>query len=144
MVDFADFDSKAAAERGTVLELISPATKKTWLDDEKKPYWIKLLGMDSEKLRKIANKIVDRTVNEIRRNQQSEFDSEEATVEKVKLYAIATIEWHIPPVDGEKLDCNEKNARKLYSDVRFPWVVEQIDKAINDRASFFEQASPTS
>lgn len=141
-MDFADFDSKAVAERGVVLELVSPATNGIWVDADGKPFFIRLRGMDSEKMRKA----IERRVNDLRRSgkQKGEFDTDEADAEKARLYAAATIEWYIPPVDGEVWECNEKNARRLYSDSRFPWVVEQIEKAVADRSGFFKKASANS
>jgi len=37
-------------------------------------------------------------------------------------------------VDGKELACNKDNAAALYE--RFPWIKEQVDTAVGDRANF--------
>lgn len=141
--DLSTLDSKAASEAGTTIEIISPATGEPLLDDGE-PVTITIIGIDSAKLRGIARKLNDRRMTDIRKGKNADFDSEVADEEKAKLYAAATIEWEGIALDGSVLECSERNAKKLYSDPRFPWLVEQIDKAIADRQRFFKTASPNS
>jgi len=141
-MDLSTLDSKAAAEAGTVIEIISPATGEPLMDDGK-PVTITILGIDSAKLRGISKKLTDRRFTDIRRGKNADFDSDVADAERFKLYAAATIAWEGIGLDGAVLECNERNAQKLYSDARFPWLVEQIDKAIADRQRFFKTASPS-
>lgn len=141
-LDFSDLDSKTAAETGTVMEVDDPRNDEKLTDPEGKPYWIELIGTDSAKLKAISRKFIDRRVNGIRKGKNEDFDSDTADQERVQLYAAATKSWYLLPIDGEALECNEKNAKRLYSDARFPWLVEQIDKAIADRKRFFKKASP--
>lgn len=141
--DLSTLDSKAASEAGTTIEIISPATGEPLLDDGK-PVAITIIGIDSAKLRGIARKLNDRRMTDIRKGKNADFDSEVADEEKAKLYAAATIAWEGIALDGSVLECNDRNAKKLYSDPRFPWLVEQIDKAIADRQRFFKTASPNS
>lgn len=142
--DLNTLDTKAAAESGSMIELDDPRTDEPLLDPDGKPYWIEVLGMDSEKLRGVSRKITDRTVNNMRKGKQGEFDSEAADAERAGVYAAATKSWYLPPLDGQVLDCNERNAKRLYLDPRFPWLAEKIDKEIANRKRFFKKASSSS
>lgn len=144
--DFSKLDSKAASEAGTVIDIISPASGDPLIDDETgKPVTITILGVDSPKLRNIARKLNDRRMNDARRGKNNDYDSEVAEAEQIKLLAAATIAWEGIALDSkEPLECNEKNAVRFYSDPRFPWLKEQIDRAISDRQRFFKKASPSS
>jgi hypothetical protein len=143
-MDFSTLDSKAAAEEGAVIELQDWRKDGPLLDDDGKPYWIEVLGMDSEKLRKVSKSITGKRITDIRRGKGAEYDAEAEDAERARLYAAATKSWYIPTFDGQALECNEKNARRLYSDPRFPWLVEQIDREIANRQRFFKKASPSS
>lgn len=141
--DFSTLDSQAACDAGTTIPIISPATAEPMVDDEDgQPVTITILGIDSAKLRKVAKDNINRRVNSFRKGKDAEFDIDEADAQKFKLYAAATIAWHGIALDSkEPLECNEANAFRFYSDPRFPWLIEQIDKAIADRQRFFKKAS---
>lgn len=140
-MDFSTLDSKAAAEAGAVIELVDPRSGEPLVDDEGKPYWLEIIGMDSAKMRAISQSIVGKRITNSRKGKGAEYDAEAEEAEKYRLYASATKDWYVPTLDGEVLECNEKNAKKLLSDPRFPWLSEQIDRAIADRARFFKKAS---
>lgn len=142
--DFGNLDTKSAAEGGTVLPLDNPFTNEPLVDSDGKAVTITLLGLDSAKIRGIARKLNDKRMTDIRRGRNTEYDSEIVDAEKAQLYAAATVAWEGIKLDGAVLECNEKNARRLYGDPRFPWLVEQIDRAIADRQRFFKKASPSS
>lgn len=137
--DFSALDTKTAAEQGTVVELEGP-DEKPLLDAEGKPYWIRLMGGDAPKIRAKHRKSLDRTFEKIRKGK-SPGGVEESERDTIERLAAATLEWHVPTLDGVALECNEANARKLYSDARFPWLVEQLQKRMDDRAGFFAQSS---
>lgn len=143
-VDFTNLDSKAASEAGTAIVLIDPRNNEPLLDDDEKPYFITILGIDSAKLRGISKISIDRRMNSIRKGNDIDYDSDVVAKEKAALYAAATTGWYLPPLDGAALEYSEKNAKRLYSDPRFPWLLEQLDKAIADRQRFFKKASPVS
>jgi hypothetical protein len=142
-LDLASLDTQAAAEAGAFVALDDPRTNEPLVDDDGKAYGIEIIGLDSPKLRAIARKITDRNITNIRRGKRVDYDSEVAEGEKVELYAAATKSWYLPPLAGEVLECNERNARRLYADPRFPWIVEKIDRDIADRQRFFKSASPS-
>lgn len=143
-LDLSTLDTKAAAEEGSFVELEDPRTDEVLRDDDGKAYYIEVIGMDSEKLRAVSRKITDKRVTNIRKNKDVEFDSEAADKERAGVYASATKSWYLPPLDGQVIECNERNAKKLYLDPRFPWLAEKIDKEIANRKRFFKKASPSS
>lgn len=140
-IDLGAFDTKSAAERGIKVELENPFTNLPFLDDEKKPYFIRILGGDADKVREKSRKQLDKYIELIRKNQ-SPGDSLAGEADNIDKLSIATIEWYLPPLDGQPMPpASVSAARKLYSDPRFPWIVEQVTKAINDRTRFFSQSS---
>jgi hypothetical protein len=140
-LDLNNLDAKAAAESGARIELIDPRNGDPLVDDAGKPYYVDLIGTDSAKLRAISKRVVERRVTDIRKGRNVDYDADAEAAERVKLYAAATIGWYLPTLDGQQLEFSEKVAKSLYADERFPWLVEQIDKAIADRQRFFKKAS---
>jgi hypothetical protein len=140
--DLNTLDTKAAAEQGIVVELEHPFTPTVpFVDDDGQPYYIKILGGDAGKVREKSRKQLDRYIALIRKNRDPG-DAETGEQDNVDRLASATLEWHLPPLDGAPVPAaSEASARKLYSDPRFPWIVEQLTKAINDRARFFVKSS---
>lgn len=139
--DLNMLDVKAPAEAGTKVTFENPFTKTLWVDDDKQPYWIRIMGGDSgpvsEKLRVIA----DRRVEALRVEGRRFISNEQSRQEDVETMAAATMDWYLPSLDGEPLVCNEKNARQLYADPRFPWIMEKLEKVISDRRAFFNANS---
>lgn len=140
--DLSSRDTKLAAEQGVVVELEDPFDSGTpLLDDEGKPYTITILGSDAGPVRLKARKQLDQYLEAVRKNKNPG-DAEKNEKELVDRLAAATIAWHMPPLDGAQLpEPTEHIARKLYSDPRFPWIVEQLAKAMGDRARFFKTSS---
>lgn len=136
--DLNELDTKAPAERGTVVELDHPDATKKWLDDDGNRWTIKILGADAGKVRGRAQKQLDSYIALIRKGKDPGFsaDNEKDNTDRL---AAATIAWHLPPLDGVAFPDppTEEAAKKFYSDPRFPWIVEQLTKAINDRSRFF-------
>lgn len=141
-LDLSTLDTKAAAEQGIVVELEHPFNPTApFVDDEGNPYYIKILGSDAGKVREKSRKQVDRILSLLHKGR-APGDSETGERDNVDRLAAATIEWNLPALDGQPMPpASEHAARKLYSDPRFPWIVEQLTKAINDRARFFSKSS---
>lgn len=141
MLDFNTLDTKSAAERGLVVELEDPRNESApFVDDDGKPFSITILGGDAGKIREKTRKQLDSYLTKARKNKEA--DSRAAEAEHIDKLAAATIAWHLPTLDGETLPApNEHVARKLYSDPRFPWIVEQLTRAMNDRGRFFSTSS---
>jgi hypothetical protein len=139
--DLNTLDTKTAAEQGIVVELENPLTpEKPFVDDDGAPYSITILGGDAGKVRQKDRKQLNRILTAIRKNKDA--DAEAGEQDNIDRLAAATLAWHLPALDGETLPApTEHSARKLYSDPRFPWIIEQLTKAIGDRARFFKKSS---
>lgn len=140
--DLNELDTKAPAERGIVVELEHPKTPLVpWVDDQGVPYSITILGGDAGKVRAVARKQLDKQITLLRKKGEMG-DAESGEQDIVERLAKATIAWHLPPLDGQTLPApDERLARKLYNDPRFPWIVEQLQRALNDRSRLFTTPS---
>jgi hypothetical protein len=140
--DLSTLDTKTAAEQGVVVELENPfEPEKPFVDDDGVPYSWTILGGDAGKVRAKEKKQLNRILTAIRRNKDA--DAEAGEQDNVDKLAAATLAWHLPPLDGEILPPpTEHLARKILNDPRFPWIVEQLTKAIGDRARLFRKSSP--
>lgn len=141
MLDLNDLNVVAAAERASIVELEHPATGKPLLDDEKRPYYVEILGEDSAAVAKLDRKHADARADRIRRGKDWGTDSETLEGEAVQRLFAATVSWYLPPLDGETVEFNHKNAHRIYGDPKFAWIVEQVGKAMKDRKRFFSAAS---
>lgn len=135
-IDLNMFDTKAASEAGIVVEL-----DELPLDDEGKPYYITILGVDAGKVVEKDRKQLNRILTAIRKNRDVG-DAEVGEKDNVDKLAAATIAWHLPPVDGATLPApTEPVARKLYGDPRFRWIVRKLTKIQSDESRFFVKSS---
>jgi len=142
--DLNTLDTKTAAEEGLVVELENPfEPEKPFVDDDGVPYSITILGGDAGKVRTKEKKQLNRILTAIRKGKDS--DAEAGEQDNIDKLAAATLAWHLPTLDGETFPPpTEHLARKLYSDPRFPWIIEQLTKRIGDRSRFFKKSSPSS
>lgn len=140
-LDMSAFDTKAAAEAGTFVHLENPFTAEPLFDDAGVPIGITILGGDSGKVHNELRKIADRRLERIQKQRTIVTDSEVSRKEDINTVAAATVSWHLFPFDGVELECTESNARKVYGDPRFPWIMEQLEKVIGDRKRFFKSSS---
>lgn len=138
--DFTDLDTKTAADAGTVVHLEHPGTGDPLYDEKQNPITITVLGSDSEKVRKLVRQQADKRFERMRRQKEG-VTSAAIESDAVARMVAATVAWQGVKLDGQVLECNEQNARKLYGDPRFPWIAEQVEKAIEDRQRFFKSAS---
>lgn len=140
--DLSALDTKTAAEKGLVVELEHPLDPSVpFVDDTGVPYSWTILGADAGKVRDKAAKQFDRYFELLRKNKNpgGYAAGEKDNIDRL---AAATITYHLPTIDGQPApEPNEHNARKILSDPRFPWIAEQLTKAIGDRARFFAKNS---
>lgn len=139
--DFGDLDTKTSAEAGTVVHLEHPGTGDPLYDEKQNAITITVLGSDSDKVRGVARKQADKRFEQARKSRGLAIDSASIESDAIARMVAATVAWSGVKLDGEVLECTEQNARKLYSDPRFPWIAEQVEKAIEDRQRFFKTVS---
>lgn len=135
-------DSKAAAERGIVVQWEDPETKEGIADEAGNAVSFTLLGGDADKVVAKSDKNLNKFFEGMSKGRKNDRRAQESRDELIGRLAIATIAWTDNwTLDGVVLECNEYNARKVYGDPRFRWLLDQMQAVIDDRARFFVKSS---
>lgn len=137
-MDLATLDM-AAADTGAVMTVRHPISDAVLEGTDGQPITITLAGSDSERFRKVQRASANRRLK-TQSSRRGQITSEEIEADALETLAACTIAWHGLVVDGEALECNAVNARKAYK--RLPWLREQVDAFVGDRANFLK-ASPS-
>lgn len=100
-------------------------------DESGQEAYIDFLGPDSARVRKYENVRWSEMRGALR-------DREETERQAIERLAAATVAWRLVGLDGALLnvECNEANARALYSDIRMRWLADQGGLFQSDRANF--------
>lgn len=140
--DFADLsglDASTSGEKPVFLQLRHPANDELMATSSGKPIGLLLFGRDSAAWKKHQRGITQRLLGRRTMKQSAEEIEENALSQTVAL----TAGWPVPfQVNGERLTYSPANARKLYQ--TFPWVKEQADEFIGDRANFLTVSQSSS
>lgn len=129
-MDLNQLDTVAVGEAGVAMQLKHPTTGEPLAQENGEPITITLAGADSDRFRSAQRANADRRIKNARRNSSSA----DIEADGLELLASATLGWSGIKVDGEALDANKANVKKVYT--RFPWIREQVDVFIGDRANF--------
>ena len=122
--DLASLDSAAKAEDGAELEVLHP------ISGEKLGIAIRLAGTDSAVHRKATTAIASRrTKGGFRRN----INLDDLQAESIEILARCTLSWSGVVLDGKDVPPSKEAAAALYT--RFPWLREQVETFISDRAN---------
>ncbi len=141
MLDLNTLDAANPAEEGGPVEIEHPITGAPILNDSGKPWTIYVRGEDSPSVRDIIKRQHNKWTERLRKRGQLS-DADSAQQERVEKLQAATIRWeNAPQLDGGPFEYTNDNARKLYADPRFPWVLEQVESAMVDRKRFFSKGS---
>lgn len=130
-IDIGNFDSRTAAEEGSVLTVTHPVNGK---DTDMK---ITLLGMDSDTAKSFQHENSNK-----RFKKGQKMTSEEVDEAALKLLALLTRGWENVTLKGEPLPCNPHNARLIYG--AYPWLKEQVDTFVNDRSNYLGNSGTAS
>lgn len=125
-MDLGKLDVKAASEKGAVLHLKHPMTGEKLFDGDE-PVTITVIGRDSPAVSAVM-KDLDR-----RKSKGEDIDEHERGLE---LLAAVVKDWSGIELDGEPLECNKANARKLFADPRTEWIGEQVGPFALSRRNF--------
>lgn len=139
-MDLSKFDlNKDSVANGAVMTVAHPQTGEDLLDDKGTPVTITLLGKDSPEFKKV-----------LRRNANKKIDYMQSTGRKIvvkvedlekdglELAVAATKAWSGINVDGALLECVPENVESTYN--RFPWLREQVESFINNRANYLKNS----
>jgi hypothetical protein len=131
--DLSQLDTQKGADEGFELTLVHPKT------GERLPMVITLLGYDSAAYQDAMLDQQRVRFKEMQKSRRREMTPEELDAAALELLVVATRAWRGMKLDGTELACTPENARTVYR--RFPWIREQANEAIGDRANFLPCSS---
>jgi hypothetical protein len=127
--DLASIDTVKDANQGTTVELYHPSSGKDL------GILINILGKDSDKFRQIQTEQSRRRTAKLQKTgfraglTSSDFDSD-----AIELLASCTTGWENMVIDKKDVPFTRENAVAIYT--QYPWIKEQVDSAVGDRALF--------
>jgi hypothetical protein len=122
--DIATLDLASTAEAGAPLEIRHP------VNHDLLGISIQLQGMDSPTYRAIVRNQIDKQIND----GKAELSAKELEERLVERLVSVTLNWTNILYQGEAMDCNPQNVRKLYSEQN--WIREQVARFVEDRSHF--------
>lgn len=133
-MDLSQLNTVAGADAGADLVLRNPATDEPLATEEGASISITLAGYDSKAARKMRHAMANRRMQ----RTGGKMTAESLEADGIELLCALTLGWQNIVVDGEPLEFSADNAAKLYK--RFPWIREQVDAFVGDRANFMRSA----
>jgi tRNA splicing endonuclease len=128
-MDLRSLDTRKACNESTPLVLIHPVTG----DDLGTT--IHLLGIDSDAYKNATKKQQERILKQAMRNRNmGGIESAERERMSLDLLASCIVGWDGLELDGQALPFSYDNATRVIEE--FPWIREQVDKAVHDRGFF--------
>lgn len=132
-MDLGALDSVKDCNEGAEMTLTHYAT------GEDTDITIRCAGPDSDAFQKANRKLQDRRMQQTLRGGKRKMTSEDLDEDAIELLAACTMGWSDTlHMDGEKHPYSHDNAKNLYR--RFPWIREQVNRFVGDRANFFRGA----
>ena len=96
---------------------------------------IRLAGLDSPAHRAAQREMTNRRLAAMaRRGSRYRPRAEELEAEALNLLVAVTLDWEGISENGQPLACTPENVREVYA--RVPWLHEQVDDFVGDRANF--------
>lgn len=129
-IDLGQFET---GTEGEWLEILHPVTGQP-IDDEEGALRVELVGKDSKQYRKAQRVITERRLKS--RSKANRFDADALEQEAIDILVACTLGWEGFADDGETLECNPSNVRKVYT--KYPWLKEQVDEFVDDRGNFMK------
>lgn len=134
-MDLLTLDTKAHAQAGAVLSLEHPAT------GEPVGVEINLMGSDSEAFRGKKRELERARADKLRRaRSRSAVDLSTTDNESCALLAACTTGWTGVEKGKKEIPFSVQAAEEIYMEL--PWIREQVDAFVGDRANFLPKESP--
>ena len=132
-IDLVNIDTVKGANEGFDVQIYHPGT------NEDLDITIRVLGKDADEFVRVnraqhKKRMAKMTKGGFRAG--SSLSAEEIDQDGLALLAACTKSWVGVVVDGKAVECTIDNAVMIYE--RFPWIKEQVDIAIGDRANFIK------
>ncbi len=135
-VDLAAIDTVKGANEGFDVQIYHPGT------NEDLGISITVLGKDSDEFQKISRAQSKKRMAKLSKGgfrNTTQIPIEEIEQDGIELLAACTKGWAGVVIDGKPVSFSQAEAVNLYT--RFPWIREQVDTAIGDRANFIKGSS---
>ncbi|MDD4390195.1 MAG: hypothetical protein PHW03_05265 [Eubacteriales bacterium] len=149
-IDLASLDTVQGSNAGFEVSIYNPAT------NEDLGVFITVLGKDSDEFQKVSRAQQKKRMAKMSkggfRSNNMTLSPEEIEAEGISLLAAVSKKWRTAAVkegevitepekdtiliDGKELPFSIANAEMIYK--RFPWIKEQVDTAVGDRANFIK------
>jgi len=133
-IDLASIDTVKGSNEGFDVKIYHPGTMQD-LD-----ITINVLGKDSDEFQKVSRAQQKKRMAKMTkggfRAQSMAPPPEEIEADGLDLLCRCTTAWSGVVVDGKEVAFSHDTAKVVYT--RFPWIKEQIDTAIGDRANFIK------
>ena len=130
-VDLAAIDTVKGSNEGFDVRIFHPGT------NEDLDLIINVLGKDSDAFQKVSRAQNKKRMAKMQKGgfrNTAPIPIEEIEQDGIDLLAACTTGWAGVIIEGEEIQFSIDNAVMVYE--RFPWIKEQIDTAIGDRANF--------
>ena len=135
--DLAALDTVKGSNAGFEVSIYNPAT------NEDLGLFITVLGKDSDEFQKVSRAQQKKRMEKMSKGgfRNANVPIEVMESDGLQLLAAVTKSWRqgdkqTVTLDGQELTCTKENAVALYE--RFPWIKEQVDTAVGDRANFIK------
>jgi hypothetical protein len=136
-VDLKQFDTRTTANKGVIFNPIPPG-----FTEPVKEVSFVIVGVDSkifmDKAIKNAREDMDSMKRNPKKKEISDEDIEKAKKRRIEDIAVCILDWSGIEENGVKVDFSFANAVNLLTD--YPWLFEQLDMFIGDRANFLPSA----
>lgn len=120
------------ANEGATLTLLHPITDEPLFNDNGEPMLIHLVGSESTIMN---DEIKIRARKKVNKKSKSN-NIDEVIESSTNILAVCTIGWQGICENGVDIVFSKENAISLYT--RYPWVRQQVDAFICERANFFK------
>lgn len=136
-MDLKQFDTRTTANKGVIFNPIPPG-----FTEPVKEVSFVIVGVDSkifmDKAIKNAREDMDSMKRNPKKKEISDEDIEKAKKRRIEDIAVCILDWSGIEENGVKVDFSFANAVNLLTD--YPWLFEQLDMFIGDRANFLPSA----
>lgn len=132
-LDLAKLDTRKAANKGVQMNLLSPLDGSELRDKNGNPFYLIVLGADSDAYRALRQQQQDKVFQNPRlRNLGVSSNLLEQQVKDRVAAAIIGFSDNLV-LNGKRLEYSEESVREL---LEFSWVLDQAFQFIEDRANF--------
>lgn len=146
MSDLSDLNVNKGANEGFEYHVLHPSDNTPLYTDNGEPITITVLGRYSDAYIRANKNSGNRRLSAASRSRggRASVTMDEIEGDATEIMVACVTSWKNITVDGQVLECNPKNVRRVIMDDRFRWLREQIDEAINTDSNFMRKSKTNS